>query len=60
MYYLRSQPAIQAQQFSIPLETLVHLKDGTYNVSTLEINSSTQFKSGMPLDFEPECLVCGT
>lgn len=50
VYYLRSQPAIQAQQFSIPLETLSKLKEVRLGRAAASTASNE----------EQECLVCGT
>lgn len=47
MYYLRTQPAIQAQQFSVPLDVLQKIKDKTLDSFKLVVA-------------EQECLLCGT
>lgn len=48
MYYLRSQPAIKAQQFTIPLEAISKMKE-------------TQVMMELPkLEEEAGCLLCGT
>lgn len=49
IYYLRSQPAIQAQQFAIPLETLKSIGD-------INTNRKTQLEKVE----EEMCLNCGT
>jgi ribonucleoside-diphosphate reductase alpha subunit len=50
IYYLRTQPAIQAQQFSVPLETLAKVGEMRRFVSA-SLNVSTE---------DPGCLLCGT
>lgn len=48
IYYLRTQPAIQAQKFSVPLETIVNGNDVKFNIRTVVTND------------EQGCLLCGT
>lgn len=50
IYYLRTQPAIQAQQFSIPLSSLNEIQEmKQFNTNLISTDSS-----------EEHCLVCGT
>lgn len=48
IYYLRTQPAIQAQKFSVPLETIVNGNDVKFNIRTVVTNE------------DQGCLLCGT
>lgn len=53
IYYLRTQPAIQAQQFSIPLESLAKIgemrKVASFSTATVRVSTEEQ-----------GCLLCGT
>ena len=50
IYYLRTQPAIQAQQFSVPLDSLAKINEmRSLNKTILPIETEEQF-----------CLLCGT
>lgn len=51
IYYLRTQPAIQAQQFSVPLESLAKINEMKKFIAPVKLVNTTD---------EQGCLLCGT